>query len=190
MAATVIVALPSPAFADDGTFALEAPAGASSAWIEFEQAGLAPESLVVRARIDDSPWRALTLTQTTFGLHAALPIEEGRLQVTVVSAPGGSASSPDAAITVLDAADNVLASSSVRLRVPAASPAGGSSPQPAEVVPPAARAAGDVPGSSRSGWLAATGGPQAWGALLATAGMVVAGIIVLVSRARRSTIGA
>ena len=160
-------ALASVAFAADptmtageahtATLGIDAPAGASVAWIEFEQAGLPPAALEVSARLGDGVWREIDLTGTTFGLHGELPVTPGRLEVSVQSAPGNPTSTPDAALTVLDASGDVLASSSERLNVPGLGMPGGSDDPAAVTVVPS----GDKPTTTGTrGNLAATGAPD------------------------------
>lgn len=184
VAALGLVAVPSAAFAaDDETLAVDAPAGAVTAWVELEQAGLEAGAVRVTARVGGTAWQAVPLIETTFGLHGSVPVREGRVQIRVVPAEGTRASSPDAALTVLDADWQVLASTSARLSVPAGSiPGSSATAAPATVAETqgdSARTRSELPP-----WLAVTGTPGL-AALLAAAVAVIAIGLGVAARSRR-----
>lgn len=171
------VALAPAAFAaatidHEATLGIDAPAGATTAWIEFEQASLRPASLEVAVRLNDGPWRDVELTGTTFGLHSELPVGEGRLEVSVEGAPGLGTSTPDAALTILDGSGTVLASSRERLDVPAVGRPGGSDDPAAVTVVPS----DDTPTTTGTrGNLAATGAPEPFVPLSLAVAAILAG---------------
>lgn len=182
-AAGVLLASAGVAHAADESFSVDAPAGAATAWVELEQAGLAADDVVVSVRSGSGPWRSVALAPTTLGLHGEVAVEPGAVQVLVRAAVGAAASSPDAAVTIFDAASSPIAATNVRLAVPAAGGGGGGGGGggTAVVVPPADGAAT----APRAGALALTGGQSLLLAALVVGAVLAVGAALAVRAARR-----
>lgn len=159
-----------PAIASDETLGVDVPSQATTVWIDVEQAGLTADAVVVATLTDGTPV-PVSMTTTTFGLHGEVPATAGRLSLSVTSAPGAAPSTPDLALTVLDADSRVLASAEARLSL-------AGSGRPAVVEP--IRQDATVAPPSPSGMLALTGpGQVAIGVALA---LLTMGALILIGR--------
>ncbi len=145
------------------------PAQTTTVWIEFEQAGLAPAALTVRATHEGAAAHTVAMSATTFGLHGEFAAGPGLLVLEVLPTRGSRAASPDLVVVALDASGGVLTSTNLRLSVPAGPAADSDDP------PQPAKPAGD-------GSLAKSGGIDPW--WIACIGLVLAALGAVVGVAR------
>lgn len=99
------VAMPATASAAPLTHQLTVPAGAVTAWIDLEQAGMTAAQLTVEQREPSGAWTVVPLTQTTFGLHGSFAVAPGALELRLT--PGANLS-PDLTISFFDGASALV----------------------------------------------------------------------------------
>lgn len=114
---------PTTAHAADETIGIDVPDGAAAVWIDVEQAGLRPADVVVTAVGAGGAPRTVSMTATTFGSHGEIAAVRGRVSVTVVAVAAAVGSTPDIALTAVDATGTVLAAGNTRVRLVAGEPA-------------------------------------------------------------------
>lgn len=99
------VAMPAAASAAPLTHQVTVPAGAVTAWIDLEQAGMTAAQLTVEQREPSGTWTVVPMTQTTFGLHGSFAVAPGALELRLT--PGANLS-PDLTITFFDGASALV----------------------------------------------------------------------------------
>lgn len=99
------IAMPAAASAAPLTHQVTVPAGAVTAWIDLEQAGMTAAQLTVEQREPSGTWTVVPMTQTTFGLHGSFAVAPGALELRLT--PGANLS-PDLTISFFDGASALV----------------------------------------------------------------------------------